>query len=215
MIGRCSALLAAARTVRTWRIVIPAAALAVALGFAVPAAARAHQRPPAHRSVTLRTLVNHVNVHSGPSLNSRVVGRVWKRGTKVAVNCFATGGRVAGNPVWYHVAKPRSGYITSYYTDTHYDPVAGLGSCAVRSFSRTYHVLLPGVHIRSAPTAFLSIVRTLDRVGTKVTVNCWVAGEDISGDAIWYHTIAPDRGYVAGEHLDTGHDPAYGVPRCR
>jgi uncharacterized protein YgiM (DUF1202 family) len=194
---------------------VPAALVALMLGFAVPALARtpAHALP-AHRgsAISLRTLVRHVNVRSEPSNHARIVGTISKSGTVVAIACYAMGTSVAGNPVWYRISAPVNGYITSYYTTTHLDPAAGVAKC--RSFSRPYHTVVKGLHVRTRPTTAARITTVLGKVGTKITVNCYSRGQDISGDPIWYHIVTPRAGYVAGLNLDTGYDPAAGVPAC-
>ena len=206
----------ARRAGRSWRrALVPAALVALMLGFAVPALARtpAHALP-AHRgsAVSLRTLVRHVNVRSEPSNHARIVGTIRKSGTVVAIACYAMGTSVAGNPVWYRISAPVNGYITSYYTTTHLDPAAGVAKC--RSFSRPYHTVVKGLHVRTRPTTAAKITTVLGKVGTKITVNCYSRGQDISGDPIWYHIVTPRAGYVAGLNLDTGYDPAAGVPAC-
>ncbi len=165
--------------------------------------------------MTLRTLVRGVNVRTAPRLSARVIGHLGRNGSKVVVNCFISGSQVAGNPVWYHIVLPKRGYVTSYYMASHYDPVAGLGVCRTPAFRRTYRTVVPDLHFRALPTAFSRRLATLRRMGTAVTVTCWMYGQSINRDPVWYRTVAPIRGFVTGQHLDTGQDPANGVPRCR
>jgi hypothetical protein len=47
----------------------------------------------------------------------------------VTVNCFAVGGSVFGDSVWYHIVKPLSGFVAGFYLDTGRDPVPGIGHC--------------------------------------------------------------------------------------
>jgi hypothetical protein len=164
--------------------------------------------------VTLTTLVGGVAVRGKPSLTAGVTGRIRKSGTRVTIACYARGARIAGNPIWYRLSSPVRGYVTSYYMDSHYDPVAGVARCAPALFSRTYHTLVPGVHVRYWPTALATRLATLGRAGSKVTVTCYVIGQRVSGDAVWYHVTRPVSGFVAGNHLNTGRDPAYQIPRC-
>ena len=71
------------------------------------------------------------------------------------------------------------------------------------------------VHVRNVPAVKRSkIVETLGAAGTRVTVDCYVAGRPVFGDRIWYHTTVPAKGYIAGFYLRSGHDPAARVPRC-
>jgi hypothetical protein len=82
--------------------------------------------------------------------------------------------------------------------------------------TRTYATKFAGVTIRSLPMAsrHSRVVARLATKGTKVTVSCYVSGQRIHGDGIWYRAIAPARGYVAGFNLASGHDPAHGIPHC-
>jgi hypothetical protein len=168
----------------------------------------------AHSNVTLATLVAGVAVRAKPDVTAQLKGRIKTGGTKVTVQCYAHGSRVAGNPVWYRLASPLRGYVTSYYLDSHYDPVAGVTRCTSPPFSRTYHTLVAGVHIRYWPTAFATRLATLGRMGSKVRVTCYVLGESVTGDDVWYHVTRPISGFVSGSHLNTGHDPAYQIPSC-
>jgi hypothetical protein len=168
----------------------------------------------AYANVTLATLVAGVAVRAKPQVTAQLEGRIKTSGTKVTVQCYARGSRVAGNSVWYRLATPVRGYVTSYYLNSHYDPVAGAARCTTPPFSRTYHTLLAGVHIRFWPTAFATRLATLGKMGSKVRVTCYVLGESVSGDDVWYHVSKPVSGFVSGSHLNTGHDPAYQIPSC-
>lgn len=226
MIGRWIA-----RPSVTWMsaITMLVAMTITALGAAGSASAAAYLRPAArhgvaahHRSearradsnVTLATLVAGVAVRAKPDVTAQLKGRIKTGGTKVTVQCYAHGSRVAGNSVWYRLASPVRGYVTSYYLDSHYDPVAGAARCTSPPFSRTYHTLVAGVHIRFWPTAFATRLATLGKMGSKVRVTCYVLGESVSGDDVWYHVSRPVSGFVSGSHLNTGHDPAYQIPSC-
>jgi hypothetical protein len=217
MIGRLRTGRTAWRAGSTWRLVaVPVSVLALALGMAVPAiAGTTHHAVPA-RTIILRTLVGNVVVRSAPRRHARIIGHVGRPGTKIAVSCFATGSPIAGNPVWYRLAAPARGYITSYYTATHVDPVAGVTRCAAGAvFSQPYRTLVRGVHIRALPSSISAIRMTLGRMGAAVAVSCYTMGQDIQGDSVWYHTLAPKKGFVAGLNLNTGSDPVQGVPSCR
>jgi hypothetical protein len=188
-------------------LVAPASATTAATAAASPSAR------PIHR-VVLRTLVAGLNVRRTPDIRATVTSHLGKRGTKVTADCWASGSVVAGNPVWYHIASPRKGYVTSYYIDTHRDPYPGLVRCKTPPFRRGYRTLVAGLRIRSGTSSRFRVVSVLGRAGSKVVVDCWTLGENISGDRVWYHLVSPRRGFVAGFHLDTGRDPALGVPHC-
>jgi hypothetical protein len=77
-----------------------------------------------------------------------------------------------------------------------------------------YHTLAKGLRVRRAPSTSATVVARLGRKGSKVTVNCYVHGTSVFGDHIWYFIVAPRTGFVAGFYLNTGRDPARGVPAC-
>ncbi len=235
MIGRWIARPLAGKAGATALIVsVPAAMMVLAGGPAGPASAAVHHRPAVHHrlagrrrgdtTVTLQTLVARIRVHSEPAIGAKVTGTIRRPGTRVTISCYSRGARVAGNPVWYHLSRPVKGFVTSYYMDSHYDPVAGVARCAAvkhrdpkpatPAFRRMYRTLVKGVHIRYWPTTTATRLTTLGRVGSTVTVDCYAIGQKISGDVIWYHVTHPLAGFVAGLNLNTGQDPAYGIPAC-
>jgi hypothetical protein len=191
------------------------ACAAVVLGIVIPASARTEGYWPYHpRFVTLRTLVRHVDVRTGPYPSRRTVGYTAEVGTKVYINCYSLGTRVAGNPVWYHLFRPLRGFVTAYALNSHSDPVAGVVRCKPDSFSRSYHALVSRLPIRSAPSARASTRALLGPAGSTVRIECFSYGQKLFGDSVWYRATWPASGWVAGLYLDTGRDPAYGVPRC-
>ena len=212
-----------------------AAMTVVSFGQAGPASAASHSRPAAAarphraaarhqaaalhqaertRAVTLTTLVHRLAVRNRPTSASRLAGRIKNRGARVTVSCYTKGARVAGNPIWYQVSKPLRGYVTSYYINSHNDPATGVNPCTDPPFSRTYRTLVGGVHIRNWPTANSARLATLGRMGSRITVNCYVLGQKTGGDSVWYHSTRPKAGFVSGSLLNTGRDPAYKVPAC-
>ncbi len=78
----------------------------------------------------------------------------------------------------------------------------------------TYRTLVTGLRIRKAPHTLAPVVDVLGAAGSRVTVNCFAYGSSIFGDPVWYHTVAPRAGFVAGYYLNTGRDPAPGIPHC-
>jgi hypothetical protein len=199
---------------RLCAIAMLAATTVTTLGAAGPASAATAHYASRTRAVTLTTLVRGVAVRSKPTSASKLAGRIRQRGAKVTVQCYAQGARFGGNPIWYRVSKPLRGYVTAYNINSHQDPASGVARCADPAFSRTYHTLVRGVHIRSWPTSASTRLRTLGRMGSKVTITCYVTGQKTNGDSIWYHTVRPLAGFVSGSLLNTGHDPAFKVPAC-
>jgi hypothetical protein len=192
---------------------IPIAAAVVALAVTAPASAgAAGARTAGHGRVGLSTLISHLRVRDRPSIRAKVTGRLGREGSMVRIDCWASGTRIAGNPVWYHVASPHRGYVTSYYLNSHLDPVTGMPRCS--QFRRYYRTLVAGLRVRSRPALGSDIRVLLGGVGSKVTVDCYAVGHPVGGDRIWYHLVTPLPGYVTGLHLNTGFDPAAGVPHC-
>ena len=77
-------------------------------------------------------------------------------------------------------------------------------------YSTTHH----GLHVRKAPTTAAPAVAVLGPRGTEVTVNCFALGTSVFGDSVWYHILKPATGFVSGFYLNTGRDPAAGIPAC-
>jgi hypothetical protein len=77
-----------------------------------------------------------------------------------------------------------------------------------------YQTLVKGLRVRNAPNTSAQAVGVLGVAGSHVAVDCYAVGNPVFGDAAWYHTVAPHAGYVAGFYLNTGRDPATGVPLC-
>ena len=78
------------------------------------------------------------------------------------------------------------------------------------------------VHIRQDSNTQSAILGTL-YAGGRVILACYSIGESVNGDNIWYLGGGPEDGdiitqyvfgYVAGYYVNTGADPAPGVPRC-
>jgi hypothetical protein len=78
----------------------------------------------------------------------------------------------------------------------------------------TYETIVAGLRVHNGPSTSAQVVGGLGAAGTRVTVDCYASGGSVFGDHAWYHTVAPLTGYVAGFYLNTGTDPAPGVPRC-
>jgi hypothetical protein len=85
---------------------------------------------------------------------------------------------------------------------------------AQASSDPVYHTLAHGLHVRTRPTTAAPVVAVLGRAGSHVTVNCFALGSPVFGDSVWYHIVKPATGFVAGFYLDTGRDPAQGIPAC-
>jgi hypothetical protein len=97
-------------------------------------------------------------------------------------------------------------------------PPAAAGPTPPAEGSRpmTFTTRAVGVHIRTQPNTGTTsrIIGTLDKAKTGIAVACYVTGQAVAGDNIWYRTVNPAGQYIAGHYLTTGHDPAAGVARC-
>jgi hypothetical protein len=181
----------------------PSAAATQSAGVAV-----LHQAAAGH---TYRTLVTGLRIRKAPHTSAPVVHVLGAAGSRVTVDCYAYGSSVAGDPVWYHTVAPRAGFAAGYYLNTGRDPAAGIPACAIR---RVYRTLVTGLRIRKAPHTSAPVVHVLGAAGSRVTVNCFAYGSSVAGDPVWYHTVAPRAGFAAGYYLNTGRDPAAGIPHC-
>jgi hypothetical protein len=228
MIDLRAARSAAGRIRARWLLAAIAPLMAAAVGVAAPASAAAGghagsaaaARPAAVRPATvagvnLRTLVPHVPVHSRAMTKSRIVGVIKTRGARVTVACYVRGVPTAGNPIWYLLSWPVAGYVTAFYLNSHSDPAFGIGRCGAKPhFSRVYHTLVGHLPVRVGPWSYLRAVGYLGGFGSAVRINCYAYGQRVDRDAVWYHASWPHPGWVAGFYLDTGRDPAPGVPVC-
>jgi len=194
---------------------VPLVATMTAMMFASPALAapqpvQAAQVLRAPSGVVYKTTVTGLHVRTGPHTSAAVVAVLGAAGTKVTVNCYAIGGSVFGDSVWYHLVAPNAGYSAGFYLDTGRDPAPGIPACA----RHTFRTLATGLHVRTGPHTSAAVVAVLGAAGTKVTVNCYAIGGAVFGDSVWYHLVAPHHGFVAGFYLNTGRDPAAGIRRC-
>ncbi|MGO9077417.1 MAG: hypothetical protein ACLQDY_00010 [Streptosporangiaceae bacterium] len=182
---------------------------------------RRARRHDAHRSthpgsggLALRTLVGGLHVHSRPSVYAPIVSQIRKRGATIIVNCWSSGPPISGNPVWYHINQPAVGFVTAFYVGTHYDPAAGVRQCSRIGFRRQYWTLEGGLRIRTQPRKNAATVARMGGMGSVLTIDCYAYGGSLLGDKVWYQVVSPREGYVPGLRLNTGQDPAAGVPAC-
>jgi hypothetical protein len=93
---------------------------------------------------------------------------------------------------------------------------AAAGGAAAHAQARThvYQTLVSGLAVRAAATATSMKRAVLGAAGTEVRVACFAVGQSVNGDNVWYRITAPRTGVVVGFYLNTGSDPALGIPRC-
>jgi len=92
-------------------------------------------------------------------------------------------------------------------------PVSGRAAQAP-AIRHVYRTLVTGLAVREAATALSMKRAVLGTAGTKVRIDCFAVGQAVHGDSVWYHITAPKAGLVVGFYLDTGSDPALGIPAC-
>ena len=85
---------------------------------------------------------------------------------------------------------------------------------AQASSGHVYSTLAHSLHVRKGPTTASPAVAVLGPAGSEVVVNCFAFGSSVFGDSVWYHIVKPLSGFVSGFYLDTGRDPAAGIPAC-
>ena len=112
----------------------PLVAVMTAVMFATPSLAapqpvKAAQVVRAPSGVVYKTTVTGLHVRTGPHTSATAVAVLGGAGTKVTVNCYAIGGSVFGDSVWYHIVAPHHGFVAGFYLDTGRDPAAGIRQC--------------------------------------------------------------------------------------
>jgi len=177
---------------------------------AISTAHRGRGRQP----LSLQTLFTGVRVFASPRSASSVTARVGGQGTGVSVACWTDGSYFRDSRIWYQITAPDVGYVPAFNFIAHYAPAIGLSHCASPTFREPFNSLAPNLRIRSAPSTTASIVGYLVALGSTGDVECFTTGTPVFGDAIWYHVTSPAAGYIAGRMLNTGGDPAPGVPIC-
>ena len=77
----------------------------------------------------------------------------------------------------------------------------------------TLRTVVPDARIRNKATTtrHSRVVDTLHARGSEVQVTCHKTGMPVNGDATWYKTVAPARGYIAAATLD---HPSTAIPLC-
>jgi hypothetical protein len=163
---------------------------------------------------SMQTLFNMVRIFATPDNHAVVNSKLTGVGTAVSVACWTSGTAYKGISIWYQVTAPAGGYIPAFNLAAHFAPAAGLEHCLMPSFSARYYALEANLRIRTAPSVTATISGYLVNVGSMVSVDCYADGSPIFGDPVWYHATAPATGYVAGRLLNTGGDPAPGIPHC-
>jgi hypothetical protein len=208
-----------ARRLRAGRAVGAVAIAAASLSLASSASAATSGALPAIGTVpaagrSMQTLFDMVRVFATADNHSHVKGKLSGTGTGVSVACWTSGADYKRLSIWYQVTAPVAGYIPAFNLAAHFSPAKGVPHCLTPSFGAQYYSLEVNLRIRTSPSVTADISGYLTNIGSKVVVSCYVKGSAIFGDPVWYHALKPAVGYVSGRLLNTGGDPAPGVPRC-
>jgi len=217
----------------TWRrsgrpaaVAVSAAVAAVVLASSAAAATPVPRHSHHHHSSeepaplastgghSLTTLFGSVRVFTSASYHAAVKGKMTGHGTRVNVLCWTTGAFYKDTPVWYEISSPFSGYVSAFSMNAHYSPAVGVPHCLSPAFREQFNALEPNLRIRKSPAITAPVLGRLAGLGSKIKIDCYVKGTPVLQDPFWYHAVAPVHGYVTGRLLNTGGDPAPGVPRC-
>jgi hypothetical protein len=202
------------RRVRAGRGASAVAAVAAALLLTTSASAAVPADTHVRPGRSLQTLFTMVRVFASPNIHARIASRLTGTGTGVSITCWTSGSDYKGIPIWYQISAPDAGYVPAFNIAAHFAPATGVPHCMIPDFSARYYALEANLRIRTAPSTNARIAGYLVSVGSKVTISCYSDGTPIYGDPVWYHAVSPAVGYVTGRLLNTGGDPAPGVPRC-
>ncbi len=104
----------------------------------------------------------------------------------------------------------------AHVADTAADLTEGVGSRHSHRSARLVGALLAfvcaaacesstvsGLNIRAEPTTASPVIGNVGSAGTAITVDCFVRGESIHGDTVWYRITSPDSGYVTDYYVST------------
>ncbi|MFJ8579605.1 hypothetical protein [Micromonospora sp. NPDC093277] len=59
-----------------------------------------------------------------------------------------------------------------------------------------------------------SVILTIP-TGKSVYLNCWATGSSVNGNTVWYNAFYGNaNGMLAGDYVNTGHDPNPSISRC-
>lgn len=122
-----------------------------------------------------------------------------------------TGVRVAGTAATAAIAA--AGLLPAAPASATSVPTHGLAAHAPAS-GHVYRTLVTGLAVRMAATDAAMKRAVLGSAGARVIVRCFALGQPVGGDSVWYDIAAPHTGFVVGFYLNTGSDPAIGIPRC-
>ncbi len=77
---------------------------------------------------------------------------------------------------------------------------------AVMGVSACQSTTITGLNVRAAPTTASPVLATLGDSGTAVTITCFVHGQAVHEDPIWYYITRPETGFVSNYYIRTDQD---------
>lgn len=83
---------------------------------------------------------------------------------------------------------------------------------AIVCTSACHSTAVDRLNVRAEPTTASAVIDKLDLAGTSVMVDCFVHGEVIHGNSIWYRIDQPQGGYVSGYYVKADANDA--APSC-
>jgi Bacterial SH3 domain len=83
---------------------------------------------------------------------------------------------------------------------------------AVVCTSACHSTAVDRLNVRAEPTTASRVIDNLDIAGTSVMVDCFVHGQAIHGNTLWYRIDQPRTGYVSGYYVNSDDNDA--APSC-
>jgi hypothetical protein len=72
---------------------------------------------------------------------------------------------------------------------------------AVVFTSACHSTAVNGLNVRAEPTTASPVIDNMTLAGTSVMVDCFVHGQAIHGNTVWYRITEPRTGYVSGYYV--------------
>ncbi|GHJ47562.1 hypothetical protein Cs7R123_49040 [Catellatospora sp. TT07R-123] len=95
--------------------------------------------------------------------------------------------------------------------------VTAVGSFASPAFAGGYFQTQTNLNLRNCQwlnNSQCSVILTIPN-GATVYLNCWAYGSSVNGNTIWYNAFYNnENGMLAGDYVNTGHDPNPSVGQC-
>ena len=83
---------------------------------------------------------------------------------------------------------------------------------AVVCTSACHSTAVDRLNVRAEPTTASRVIDNLDLAGTSLMVDCFVHGQAIHGNTVWYRIDQPNPGYVSGYYVKSDNNDV--APSC-